>query len=217
MWPAGVLAPLALLSWGAPPPHPAPARPVATAAPGAGATPHRPATAPPRHLRPVPPWHPPTPAAWHPPAWSPTATRRHAPTMPPPPAWRVEAGSVTFRIEDRRDPREVAERTAVFVNGHRVGEFQLDDEAPDGSLLVTVPEAPSYEYALCGSITLRTDAGEEMHRVNSAGRLSAVDGHVFEALGAADFTLFYLVDRGGVAVPGDVHAGDPGLCVPATS
>ena len=129
------------------------------------------------------------------------------------------AGSaqVTFRVEDRRDPHEVAEATVLYVNRRAVGRFRLDAVAPDGALTVTVPAAEHYEYALCGTITIRTEAGEEVHRVNSAGQLDVVDGHVFEALGASDFTLFYLADRGGGVMPTAVRRADPGLCTPATS
>ena len=123
---------------------------------------------------------------------------------------------MTFQVVDRRAAREVAEVTVLYVNRQQVGRFRLDGAAPDGALTVTVPAASSYEYELCGTITIRTEGGEEVRRVNSAGTLDAVDGHVFEALGASDFTLFYLADRGG-AMPSAVRRGDPGLCTPATS
>ncbi len=124
---------------------------------------------------------------------------------------------MTFRVEDRRDAREVAEITVLYVNRERVGDFRLDAGAPEGVLTVTVPAAAHYEYALCGTITVQTEDGQQTRRVNSAGRLDAVDGRVFEALGASDFTLFYLVDRSAGAMPGAVRAGDPELCSPATS
>lgn len=152
---------------------------------------------------------PPSPSA------PPPASAPSAPAAPQAPA----AGSpaVTFRVVDRRDAREVAEVTVLYVNRQPVGRFRLDGGAPDGALTVTVPAAAAYEYELCGTITIRTEAGEEVRRVNSAGTLDAVDGHVFEALGASDFTLFYLADRGGGVMPSAVRRGDSGLCTPATS
>ena len=145
------------------------------------------------------------------------APQREAPSSPGPAARPDGAGQVTFRVEDRRDAREVAESTTLYVNRRQVGQFRLDALTPSGALDVTVPAAASYEYALCGTITIRTDRGEEVHRVNSAGQLGSVAGHVFEALGASDFTLFYLADRGGGEMPAMVRRGDPRMCTPATS
>ena len=129
-----------------------------------------------------------------------------------------EAGLVRFRIEDQLDARELDESTTIYVNKTVVGAFHLDLQTPQIILDVAVPPAEHYEVALCGSITFRGHDGEpETHRVDSIGEVDDVEGRVFEALGAADFTEFYLVDRTRSRQPVSPRRGEGGVCVPATS
>jgi hypothetical protein len=129
-----------------------------------------------------------------------------------------EAGLVRFRIQDQLDERELDESTTIYVNRTVVGAFHLDRQTPQIILDVAVPPAEHYEVALCGSITFRGHDGEpETHRVDSIGEVDDVEGRVFEALGAADFTEFYLVDRTRARQPTSPRRGEGGVCVPATS
>ena len=133
-------------------------------------------------------------------------------------AARGEAGLVRFRIQDQLDERELDEFTTIYVNSMVVGAFHLDLKTPQIILDVAVPAADHYEVALCGSITFRNHDGEpETHRVNSIGEVEDVEGRIFEALGAADFTEFYLVDRTRARQPTAPRRGEGGVCVPATS
>ena len=129
-----------------------------------------------------------------------------------------DAGLVRFRIQDQLDERELDEFTTIYVNRTVVGAFHLDLKTPQIILDVAVPPAEHYEVALCGSITFRGRDGEpETHRVNSIGEVDDVEGRIFEALGAADFTEFYLVDRTRSRQPTSPRRGEGGVCVPATS
>lgn len=135
-----------------------------------------------------------------------------------PPAPAGGHAPVRFQIRDQLDEREVDEFTTIYVNGTVVGAFHLDGKSPDIVLDVTVPGAEHYEVALCGSITIHGRDGEpETHRVNSVGEVDDVEGRVFEALGAADFTEFYLVDRTLARQPTQPRRGEGGVCTPATS
>jgi hypothetical protein len=118
------------------------------------------------------------------------------------------AGRVSFMVSDETDPQEIAEDTAVFINGTMVAHFNLDSAHPAGNMVVSVPAAPHYDYALCGHITLRKPDGQTaMHQVDSAATLSALSGRSFQLLAAADFTLFYMADQaaGAQDMPADVH------------
>lgn len=129
-----------------------------------------------------------------------------------------DAGLVRFRIQDQLDERELDEFTTIYVNSTVVGAFHLDSGTPSIVLDVAVPRAEQYEVALCGSITFRGNDGQpETHRVDSVGEVEDVEGRIFEALGAADFTEFYLVDRTGSRQPTSPRRGQGGVCVPATS
>ena len=129
-----------------------------------------------------------------------------------------DRGLVRFKIQDQLDVRELDEFTTIYVNSTVVGAFHLDAKTPDIVLDVAVPRAEHYEVALCGSITFRGHDGDpETHRVNSVGEVDDVEGRIFEALGAADFTEFYLVDRTGSRQPTSPRRGEGGVCVPATS
>ncbi len=133
-------------------------------------------------------------------------------------AARGDAALVRFQIQDQLDERELAEFTTIYVNSTVVGAFHLDLKTPQIILDVAVPPAEHYEVALCGSITFRGHDGEpETHRVNSIGEVDDVEGRIFEALGAADFTEFYLVDRTRLRQPTAPRRGEGGVCVPATS
>lgn len=147
-----------------------------------------------------------------------TAGRPALPDVLPVVAARGEAGLVRFRIQDQLDERELDEFTTIYVNSTVVGAFHLDAGTPNIVLDVAVPRAEHYEVALCGSITFRGHDGKpETHRVNSVGEVDDVEGRIFEALGAADFTEFYLVDRTGSRQPTSPRRSEGGVCVPATS
>ncbi len=135
-----------------------------------------------------------------------------------PPVRAAAPGLVSFQIEDQLDERELEETTTLYVNARAIGTFHLNRRNPEVTLNVTVPRADGYEVALCGSITFRNEDGRpEMHRVDSVGQMQDVEGRVFEALGAADFTEFYLVDRTRSRPPIEPERGNGGICVPATS
>ncbi len=137
---------------------------------------------------------------------------------PAPPAGNGGHSQVRFQIRDQLDEREIDEFTTIYVNSTVVGAFHLDSKNPDIVLDVAVPQTDHYEVALCGSITIRGRDGEpETHRVNSVGEVDDVEGRIFEALGAADFTEFYLVDRTQARQPTQPRRGEGGVCTPATS
>ena len=115
------------------------------------------------------------------------------------------ADTVRFTITDGTDPREWSEDTQIFINGEMIAHFRLDAAHPIERIDATVPRAPVYEYALCGRITiLRPDGQREIHIVDGGGKLAAVDGRTFQALAAADFTVFYLAEETGRRPP-DLH------------
>ena len=125
--------------------------------------------------------------------------------------------AATFNVHDNRANREIAEATELYIDGKLVALLRLDGDRRQASVTVTVPghkegEHEEHSYVLCGTITVRNaQGGAEIHEVNASGMLHDPDGHRFEALGAEDFTMFYLAD------PGDPGAADnvpqrSGLC-----
>jgi hypothetical protein len=131
--------------------------------------------------------------------------------------------AATFAVHDDRAAREIGESTQLYIDDRLVASFRLDDATRQISLTLTVPghKDPDgherHSYVLCGSITIRNaENGTEIHEVNATGTLQDPDGHRFEALGAADFTRFYLAD------PADPAAAESlprhsGLCHVAIS
>ncbi len=103
--------------------------------------------------------------------------------------------TVTFQVLDETDPAEVGEDTVIFIDGRQVAHFVLDKEHDSDTQTVTLPAAAQYDYALCGRITVRkADGGQEQRVVDGGATLTEVDGHLFRALAASDFTIFYLAD-----------------------
>ena len=109
--------------------------------------------------------------------------------------------AASFTVHDARSEREVSEATELFVEGRLVATFDLDARRDEGTAVIQVPDRGGseprgqYRYDLCGTITVRADQGApEVHEVNATGLLRDPGGHGYEALGAADFTLFYLSD-----------------------
>jgi hypothetical protein len=106
------------------------------------------------------------------------------------------AGGVHFQVEDETDPQEVSEDTVIFLNGRLVAHFKLDRAHNYSVADITAPAKGPYEYALCGRITVALPDGQQEQRVVDGGAvLTVVDGHVFRALAANDFSMFYLADR----------------------
>jgi hypothetical protein len=127
------------------------------------------------------------------------------------------ADAATFTVLDQKAPEEYSETTRLYIDGTLVATVRLDDATTQASIPVSVPDTAGphgreHEYALCGEITFRNDAGaREIHEVSGQGLLPDPDGRAFDALGARDFTLFYLAD------PGDpqavrIHPGHSAFC-----
>lgn len=118
-----------------------------------------------------------------------------AATMIPAPAVATPGPQASFQIVDETDPQEVSEDTVVFINGQLVAHFRLDKNHPSSIADVTVPAGASYDYALCGRITvLLPDGRQEQRIVDGGATLRTVQGHLFRALAANDFSMFYLSD-----------------------
>ena len=105
-------------------------------------------------------------------------------------------GDGHFTITDELAPDEVSENTDVYVDGMILAHIHLDAKTPADEVAGHAPDpAGPHDYALCGDITVRRKTGgTETHEVNASGRLSDIDDRHFQALGAADFTFFYLAD-----------------------
>ena len=115
---------------------------------------------------------------------------RAVPTAKPAPT-----GDVTFQVLDETDPAEISEDTVIFIDGRLVAHFVLDKLHTSQTETVTLPAAAHYDYALCGRITVaRPDGGREQRVVDGGATLTDVAGHLFRALAANDFTIFYLAD-----------------------
>ncbi len=103
--------------------------------------------------------------------------------------------TVSFQVMDETDPAEIGEDTVIFINGEQVAHFVLDKLHAAETQTITIPAVARYDYALCGRSTVTTpDGGREQRVVDGGASLTAVNGHVFRALAAADFTIFYLAD-----------------------
>ncbi len=111
-------------------------------------------------------------------------------------AGRAEAAGSQFTITDEMAKQEVSETTSIYLDGRLLGEVHLDGKVPTRTITASVSDgADRHQYALCGEITVRrADGTTETHEVNSAGYISDVDGRAYQALGASDFTFFYLAD-----------------------
>lgn len=110
------------------------------------------------------------------------------------------AQAATFIVLDQKAAEEVSEITRLYVDGTLITTIRLDDATTQASVPVSVPDAAGphsreHEYVLCGEITFRNAAGaREVHEVSGQGLLPDADGRTFQALGARDFTMFYLAD-----------------------
>jgi hypothetical protein len=116
--------------------------------------------------------------------------------------------AVSFQVLDETAPTEVSEDTVIFIDGRQVAHFVLDKQHTSILADVTVPAAAQYDYALCGRITIaRPDGQQEQRVVDGGATLKDVNGHLFLALEASDFTIFYLADarQNPQDPPKDVH------------
>ncbi len=135
----------------------------------------------------------------------------------------VPLHAATFTVHDVRSAREISEATELYVDDRLVATFRLDADRREILVTVQVParrdaaghDAGGHEqhaYALCGTITIRSEQGTpEIHEVNATGLLHEPDHHGYEALGAEDFNLFYLSDPGDPAAADSVRQRS-GLC-----
>ncbi len=125
-----------------------------------------------------------------------------------------------FTIVDAVAPVELAETTQIYVDDRLVASFRLGG---DGRKRVVVsdavadPDAP-HRYAICGTITVASPGhAPETHQVDSSGVIADVEGRQYEALGAADFTFFYLADEAPGRIPAAPSRRPSALCHPPLS
>lgn len=126
------------------------------------------------------------------------------------------ARAAQFTVLDQKAPAELSEITRLYVDGGLVATVRLDASTRAVTIPVTVPDSGGpdgrqHDYVLCGEITFRDSHGAtSVHEVSGAGLLHDPDGRRLEALGADDFTLFYLADA---ADPSEVTIGSGGSSV----
>ncbi len=108
------------------------------------------------------------------------------------------ARAASFTVVDDKAAAEIAETTRLYIDGKLAAQFQLDDAHTHKEIRVDAPDQPghtAHDYALCGQISyLAADGSRQTRQVSGGGTLPAPDGMRFIAVGAEDFTLFYLVD-----------------------
>ncbi|GEN62368.1 hypothetical protein [Acetobacter oeni] len=123
-----------------------------------------------------------------------------------------------FVVVDEKAPQEISEVSRLYVDGELVATFVLNgDTTRKVETIPTQAGRVEHTYALCGEITIRAPEGRtETHNVSSAGVLHNPDGHIFQALGTANFTDFYLIDPENPDVA-QHHPGHGDACIVATS
>ena len=104
-----------------------------------------------------------------------------------------------FVVLDQKASEELSETTRLYVDGALVATVHLDQATTEARIPVSVPDgsrpAQAHDYALCGEIAFRNrDGNREVHQVSGQGVLTDPAGRTFLALGARDFTQFYLAD-----------------------
>ncbi|GBQ59250.1 hypothetical protein [Komagataeibacter swingsii] len=126
------------------------------------------------------------------------------------------AGS--FEVEDGYGDGEISETSRLYVDEQLVATFRLDHDHPSQTAHVeTAVSRVNHSYALCGEITIRRPGGKvEIHQVSGEGVLHEPDGHHLVALGARNFTEFYLADPDDPDVV-ERHPGRSSLCAAPTS
>ncbi|HTW27426.1 MAG TPA: hypothetical protein VME92_09895 [Acetobacteraceae bacterium] len=135
----------------------------------------------------------------------------------PAPSGDPTGGTVSFRITDGMDRREVEESVAIYIDRKLAGNFRLDAAHPQDALTVTLPAAASYEYAMCGRVLVRTpDGSVESRRVDTTGTIFDPDGRTFAAL-TVGFTHFYLGDATPGRLPTRVEIEQGPGCTPVVS
>lgn len=113
----------------------------------------------------------------------------------------------------------MSEKTEIYLDGKLLAAVRLGGGRTSRTIDASVEDGGApHSYALCGEITVRrADGTTETHEVNASGTISDVDGRAFQALGAADFTFFYLADpTPGRALSQPSRARSP-LCHPPLS
>ncbi len=103
-------------------------------------------------------------------------------------------GTVHLTLIDALSNDEVAEDTTIFVNGEQVAHFRLTPDHRAASVDAEIAAASHYEYALCGTATVKAANGEQTERrVNDSGTIADPDGRAFSAF-TQNYTAFFLVD-----------------------
>lgn len=108
------------------------------------------------------------------------------------------ATAASFTVVDDKADEEISETTRLYIDGQQVANIHLDDAVTQAKIPIAVADRKGrvdHDYTLCGEITYRAmDGSRQVREVSGQGTLPAPDGHSFVAVGARDFTSFYLVD-----------------------
>lgn len=118
-----------------------------------------------------------------------------------------------FTVTDDRAPSEISEVSRLYIDGNLAAIFKLDENVATLTKRIQTPMGRlNHDYALCGEITIVNAEGKrETHQVSSEGTLHHPDGHALEALGAEDFTDFFLRDPEDPSIA-QHRVGRAGIC-----
>ncbi|WP_254454852.1 hypothetical protein [Acetobacter estunensis] len=123
-----------------------------------------------------------------------------------------------FKVEDGKASEEISEISRLYVDGELAATFTLDNRTPEKQAIIHISDTHAdHSYALCGEIVIEGPDGHPVTReVSSEGTLHSPDGHTFQAMGAHDFTDFFLMDPTSPSTAQHT-AGRTGACTVATS
>jgi hypothetical protein len=122
-----------------------------------------------------------------------------------------------FVVLDQKAAEELGEITRLYIDGRLIATIRLDAATTEVRVPVSAPDAkgapvPLHDYTLCGEIAFRNREGaREVHLVSGQGVLPDPAGRQFLAVGARDFTQFYLVDPTDPAAV-RMQSSDPAFC-----
>lgn len=109
-------------------------------------------------------------------------------------ASQVARAGEHVKLIDQLGAGEIEEATTIYLDDVRAAEFVLNADRPAAQAEVTLPNAPTHTYRMCGKVSVRAPDGEvRSHVVDTSGTLGRLDGRTLEAK-TTDFTSYFLED-----------------------
>jgi len=100
--------------------------------------------------------------------------------------------TIEFMVSDALAENQISEQVSILINGKFVGNLTVNQDFPNATLRVTVPEAGTYTYTADALATFATSTGPVAMSGAGQGNISVKAGSHFDVIGSMSGSTWFI-------------------------